>query len=94
VISYLETSPNNSIDRFSLSDVASYLDKEDYNRMIENICRTAKIGARFCIRQFSSKHKIPQKFEKNFKREPELEKQLESEDSSFFYRFNVGTIVK
>ncbi len=94
LISFLEKSPPNYFDCFSTSDVASYLSKEDFHRMIQVIYNAAKPGARFCMRQFLSNHQIPPAFKHSFKRNPELEKQLEKEDRCFVYRFLVGTIQK
>jgi S-adenosylmethionine-diacylglycerol 3-amino-3-carboxypropyl transferase len=92
--SYLETVPPESYDCFSLSDVASYVGQEDFNRMIRSVYRAAKPSARFCIREFSSSHKIPAELQSHFQRDQILEKRLESEDRWFVYRFMVGKIVK
>lgn len=94
VLNYMEEAQPNSFDRFSMSDIASYMPQEAFNRMIKAIYRTAKPGARFCIRQFSSDHEFPSEFISGFKREPKLEKELEREDHCFLYRFMVGKVVK
>jgi S-adenosylmethionine-diacylglycerol 3-amino-3-carboxypropyl transferase len=91
---HLEEAGANTYDRFSLSDVASYLSRDNFHRLVGNIYRTAKPGARFCLRQFSSNQEIPSEFQNHFKREPELEKKLGHEDRCFVYRFMVGEIVK
>lgn len=91
---HLEEQACNSYDRFSMSDVASYLSEECFHRLLNNIHRTARPGARFCIRQFSSNHKLPDDFDCRFKREHALEKQLESEDQCFVYRFLIGEVIK
>ena len=93
-LEYLEEAPHDSIDRFSMSDIASYMDHEGFKKMVKNIYRTARPGARFCIRQFSSDHQIPLEYAHRFDREHELEKSLEKEDNCFVYRFMVGTIKK
>ena len=51
MISYLERAPDNSFDRFSMSDVASYIPYEAFERMITSLVRVAKPGSRFCIRK-------------------------------------------
>ena len=94
IVSYLEEAPDNSIDCFSLSDVVSYITKDETKRLFRAIKRTAKPGARFSIRQFLSYHVIPEELESHFKRDLELEKDLEKEDSCFVYRFMVGEIIK
>ncbi len=92
--SYLEKAPDASIDCFSCSDIASYICVDDFNRMVNGILRTAKPGARFCIRQFLSRHHIPSSISKHFVRDSKLEKELESEDRCFVYNFMCGTINK
>lgn len=94
VIDYLESAPSESFDRFSLSDVASLLPYNQFKRLLNEVYRTAKPGARFCIRQFLSKYTVPDELAPHFQREPELEKQLEIEDRCFLYHFLVGKILK
>lgn len=94
ILTFLEEAEPNSFDRFSLSDIASYMDAKAFQEMIKNIYKSAKHGARFCIRQFSSNHQIPNEFENCFQREFALEKLLEKEDNCFVYRFMIGTIQK
>lgn len=94
VASYLKTAPDNSFDRFSLSDIVSYMSPKDFEHVMDELKRVAKNGTRFCIRQFLSKRDIPEHLQEHFQREPELEKQLEQEDSCSYYNFMVGTINK
>ncbi|MGE3954550.1 MAG: DUF3419 family protein [Parachlamydiales bacterium] len=89
---FLEEVPKGTFDRFSFSDIASYLSQADFERMLEAMAHAAKPGARFCIRQCFSSHQIPPRIAHLFEREPELEAQLEQEDRSFFYRFMIGTV--
>lgn len=92
LISYLESAADNSFDVFSISDVASYIGQDDFNRLMYAIYRTAKPGARFSIREFLSRHKIPTELLPFFVRDSSLEKELEKEDRCFVYRFMVGHI--
>ncbi len=94
ILSYLKKQPDSSIDIYSLSDIASYIDKESFGELAQHVVRTAKPGARFCMRQFLSKQEIPEEFSSSIQRDPELEKRLEEEDRCFVYRFTVGTVVK
>ncbi len=94
IVPFLEKSSENTFDCFSCSDVASYLEREDYERVIRGIFKAAKPGARFCIRQFLSNYAIPDELTPHFVRDTELEKQLEKEDCCFVYRFMCGTIEK
>ncbi|PJD97802.1 MAG: hypothetical protein CK425_01340 [Parachlamydia sp.] len=92
VIDYLASAPANTFDAYSLSDIASYMPEESFNELISQVVRTAKPGARFCIRQFSSNHPLPQGLANHFERDLKLEKKLEEEDSFFVYRFMTGKI--
>lgn len=94
LLSYLKNLPPESVDCFSLSDVASYLNKENFDFMIQQIHRVAKPQARFCIRQFLSNHQISKDFSPYFKRNFPLEKGLEKKDKCFVYRFTVGEVIK
>jgi S-adenosylmethionine-diacylglycerol 3-amino-3-carboxypropyl transferase len=94
VICYLESVPENSLDRFSLSDVASYLDHAHYLRLLRAILRTAKPNSRFCLRQLMTRYSIPEGLRPYFVREANLEKQLENDERDFLYQFMVGKIVK
>ncbi len=94
IITYLNSVPEGSFDRFSLSDVASYLDYENYLKMLKGMYRAAKPNARFCLRQLMTSYKLPEGLKPYFSREPELEDQLKKEDRAFVYDFTVGTIIK
>lgn len=94
LMQYLEETPKNSFDTFSISDVASYISPADFLRLVKGVQKTARSNARFCFRQFLSNHQIPKEFSLSFIREPDLEKKLEKEDRCFVYQFMVGTIKK
>lgn len=93
IVQYLESIHEPTFDCFSLSDIASYMDHEHFVRLLKAMHRVAKPGARFCIRQFLSSQKIPDELKSLFKRDVELEKQLEQQDKCFIYRFTTGSIV-
>ena len=94
VITYLESVPEKSFDRFSLSDIASYMDQPDFLRLLKALFKAAKPDARFCMRQFMSRYKIPEGLKPYFQTEPELEKHLEEYDGAFVYHLTVGKIIK
>lgn len=94
VIQYLKDQPMNSIDRFSLSDIASYMPQETFSLLIKEVFRTAAPNARFCIRQLSSNHHLPKELAEKFQRERNLEKELGLQDHCFVYRFMTGSIKK
>ena len=92
ILDYFDSLDGPTFNAFSLSDVASYLSYSDFVRLLRGIIKTAKPGARFCLREFLSSHPIPSELQPYFKRERKLEKELEKEDNCFVYRFMVGTI--
>lgn len=94
LISYIENSPENSFDCFSLSDVASYINEETFQRLMRAVHKAARPGARFCVRECMSCHKIPDELTPAFQRNSELEQHLERKDRCFIYRFMTGTIKK
>jgi len=94
VVDFLEKAKPNSYDCFSMSDVASYLNPEDYRRMLKAILSSAKPKARFCIRQFLSGYTIPPDLAPHFIRNEALEKEVEDNDRCFVYRYMVGEIKK
>ncbi|KIC72030.1 hypothetical protein DB41_AA00110 [Neochlamydia sp. TUME1] len=94
VVTFLETSPANSFDCFSLSDVASYLSPKNFAKMMQEVLRVAKPQARFSIRQFLSNHQLPENLVSSFARDGELEDRLEKKDRCFVYRYMAGTISK
>jgi S-adenosylmethionine-diacylglycerol 3-amino-3-carboxypropyl transferase len=92
IVEYLESIDGPTFDVFSLSDVASYITHADFVRLLHAMLKTAKPGARFCMRQFLSAHDIPAELQPFFKRNTSLEQELEQQDNCFVYRFSVGTI--
>lgn len=94
LISFLEKSPDNSFDCFSLSDVASYMSENDFIRLSKAIVRTSKPGARFCIRQLMSRYSLPKEVSYFLKRDIQLEHALEQQDRCFLYHFTVGNVCK
>jgi S-adenosylmethionine-diacylglycerol 3-amino-3-carboxypropyl transferase len=94
LLSYLRGRSDKSLDAFSLSDVASYLSQEEFSIMMKEMVRTARSGARFCIRQFLCNHALPEEILPFLKRDTALEKELENEDRCFVYRFMAGSIQK
>ena len=92
LLEYLDSLSEPTFDVFSLSDVSSYLSYPDFIRLLKNMIKTAKPGARFCLRQFLSSYEIPENLQEFFVRDKTLEERLERQDNCFVYRFLVGTI--
>ncbi len=94
IVSFLENSPENSFDKFSLSDVASYLDYDHFVRLLRAMLKAGKPNARFCLRQLMTRYTIPEDLKPFMIQEPLLEKELEKEDRAFVYHFTVGQLDK
>lgn len=94
VIEFLSQHKPNSFDCFSMSDIASYMSQEIFEKLLTSIYNAAKSNARFCIREFISERNIPECFVSVFQRDGMLEKKLEYEETNFVYRFKVGHIQK
>jgi S-adenosylmethionine-diacylglycerol 3-amino-3-carboxypropyl transferase len=94
LIQFFDKTERDSFDCFSMSDIASYMNKENFHRLLEGIYKCARPNARFCIRQFLSNHQIPAHLAPYFKRDLSLEHQLKEEDRCFVYSFLTGTIIK
>jgi S-adenosylmethionine-diacylglycerol 3-amino-3-carboxypropyl transferase len=92
IIEFLERAPAASFTRFSLSDVPSYLDAPDFERLLDAIVHAAAPGARVCIREFLSAHGIPPRFDGVLLRDAPLEAELRAADRAFAYRFIVATV--
>lgn len=86
-------SPPLAFTAFSLSDVPSFLDQAAFEALLEAMLHAAAPGARFCIRQFLTRHQVPDRLAPCLEREPALEEQLRQRDRSFAYRFIVGHVV-
>lgn len=92
VLSFLQQTADASFDRFSLSDIASYMPYSAFEQMLSSMIRVAIPGARFCIRQFLSNYEIPPHLAPRLKREHALEEHLSLQDRCCVYRFFVGTV--
>jgi S-adenosylmethionine-diacylglycerol 3-amino-3-carboxypropyl transferase len=92
VTSLLESSPPGGFDRFSLSDVASFLDSAGFGRLVAAVARAAAPGARVVLRQFLTRHTVPAALQASLIREPALEARLAVEDRSFAYEFLVAEV--
>jgi S-adenosylmethionine-diacylglycerol 3-amino-3-carboxypropyl transferase len=91
LIEYLKRLPDRSVDKFSLSDVTSCIDKAEFNALLDQIFRTGKPGARICYRNFLAKYSIP-RFDNRIIRDDALASELDRDDLAFAYTFEVATL--
>ena len=94
LLELMENVEEGCFTKFSLSDVPSFLNQKGFERLLDGIVRSGVPGARFCIRQFLTDHRVPNRLEGSLVREPDLEDCLRSKDRSFAYRFIAGSVIK
>ena len=94
ILDFMEKVEEGSIDKFSLSDVPSFLDQKGFERLLDCIVRSGSDGARFCIRLFLSGQHVPDRYKEVIDRDTKLENELKLTDRSFAYRFVVGSVKK
>jgi len=92
LIEYLKRLPDKSVDKFSLSDVTSCINKAEFNALLEQVFRTGKPGARLCYRNFLAKHSVPRDSETRMVRDDALAAELDRDDLAFAYSFEVATV--
>jgi S-adenosylmethionine-diacylglycerol 3-amino-3-carboxypropyl transferase len=59
---YMKGLPDQTIDKFSISDVSGYLNENEYEDLLRSMIRVAKNKGRFCYRNFIAKKGIPEVF--------------------------------
>jgi S-adenosylmethionine:diacylglycerol 3-amino-3-carboxypropyl transferase len=92
LVDYLQASDTPRFNRFSLSDVPSYLGPQEFEAMVNGVIRCAEPGARVVIRQFMTRYDLPPAVADRLIREPELERRCATEDRAFAYEFIIGTV--
>jgi S-adenosylmethionine-diacylglycerol 3-amino-3-carboxypropyl transferase len=93
VVDWLGRQDPASVDRFSLSDVPSYLDGGGYRALWEAVLHAAAPSARICVRQFLTRHELPDDLRVRVARDRALEDELARLDHAFAYAFVVATPV-
>lgn len=92
LIEHLMRLPDRSIDKFSLSDVTSCINKQEFNALLEQVFRTGKPGARLCYRNFLAKYSVPRGTDTRIVRDDVLASELNRDDLAFAYSFEVATL--
>jgi len=92
MITYLQRCEE-CFDKFSLSDVQSYLSEEAFHQLYQAVINVATHNSIICARSFIFNRTIPTEFKNIIKRDFELERTLQNEDlASFLYRIIVASI--
>jgi S-adenosylmethionine-diacylglycerol 3-amino-3-carboxypropyl transferase len=92
MVDFLKKLEDNSIDCFSFSDIASYMNQKDFNLLLKEMIRVGRPNARFCIRELMSRHAIDPENESQLFIDHELSEELKMTDNCFVYRFLAGKI--
>ncbi|HVQ38020.1 MAG TPA: DUF3419 family protein [Pyrinomonadaceae bacterium] len=92
LIHYLQTLPDGSVDKFSLSDVTSCINKEEFSSLLDEVNRTGRAGGRLCYRNFLAKYSVTRDSDVRLRREEAVSSALDRDDLAFVYSFEVATI--
>ncbi len=92
LIEYLKTLPDRSVDKFSLSDVTSCINRDEFNKLLDEVYRTGRPGATICYRNFLAKYSVVSGRDATMRREDEVSSALDRDDLAFVYTFEVATI--
>ena len=79
-------------DRFSLSDVPSFMTAVEFAGFVDQVVAAATPGARIVLRQFLTRYDVPPKTAARLVRDPDLEARLADEDRTFAYEFLVAEV--
>lgn len=91
LIDYLKTLPDQSVDKFSLSDVTSCITKAEFRVLLDEVFRTGRPDGRLCYRNFLAKYSVPREDDARMRREDAVASELDRDDLSFAYSFEVAT---
>jgi S-adenosylmethionine-diacylglycerol 3-amino-3-carboxypropyl transferase len=88
--SYLKGLPDESVDKFALSDVTSCIGRDEFTALLAEVARTGKPGGQVCYRNFLAKY--PVSANATMRRDDSLCSSLDQADLAFVYSFEVATI--
>ena len=92
LINFLKTLPDQSVDKFSLSDVTSCINKEEFHTLMDEVYRTGRPGAGLCYRNFLAKYSVTSGRDVRMRRDDAVSSALDRDDLAFVYSFEVATI--
>lgn len=79
--------------KWSLSDVSCWMSEIQFHDLLRCITHGMPSGSRFCARNFAARREIPLDLRGRVRRLDEVCQQLDSQDSSVIYRFELGELV-
>lgn len=91
---YLKSMPENSFNKYSLSDISGWVSDDLFDTILNEIIRTGVNESIFCYRNFLAERKIPEKYFDQIERNENIINKLNQDDRSFAFTFEVGKIKK
>jgi S-adenosylmethionine-diacylglycerol 3-amino-3-carboxypropyl transferase len=92
ILEYIKQLPEEFVNKYSLSDVSSYMKKDKFESLLHEVVRTSKNKGCLCYRNFLSKWQIPSNLEDVMQRDREACSFLDWNDLAYVYSFEVATI--
>jgi S-adenosylmethionine-diacylglycerol 3-amino-3-carboxypropyl transferase len=89
---YLRDLPDQSVDKFSLSDVTSCINHEQFAALMSEVVRTARPGAHICYRNCFARHRPGPELLDVLERDDELCAALDFDDYAFVYVFEIFSV--
>lgn len=94
LIDHAQGTPLSAFSHFSLSDVPSYLTRDQFQSLMNALARDAAAGARIVVRQFLTRYALSEPASAILQRDSALETELALRDRSFGYDFMVATVAR
>ena len=92
LMDHLRSLPDSSIDKFSLSDVTSCIDRDQFATLMKEVVRLARVDGRICYRNFLSRHTPAADLRTVLHRDDDLCEKLYFDDYAFVYQFEIFTV--
>ena len=89
---YLRGLADQSVDKFSLSDVTSCVNHDQFTALMSEVVRTARPGARICYRNCFARHRPGPDLRGSLTRDDELCEALDFDDYAFVYVFEIFSV--
>ncbi len=83
--SFLEDVGPSSIDAYNLSDIFEYMSEENYHRLLEQLTKAARPGARLAYWNMLAPRSRPDSMAARIRSHPKRSLELLSQDKAFFY---------
>jgi len=89
---FIPRSRLNGVSKWSLSDISCWMTEAHFHELLRYIAHRMVPGSRFCARNFAARREVPVDLRGRVHRLDDLCSQLDSQDGSVIYRFEVGEV--